>query len=88
MYKCLTCIDGSMQTLIITQIGKFMKNKNLFLHKAIEETTGLLLVTVQSAALLPVPSAFTFLNTIETKQYWQLELSSNSDNSIHVLSHV
>ena len=36
-----------MQTLIIPQIGKFMKNKNIFLHKVIEETTGLLLVTVQ-----------------------------------------
>ena len=35
-----------MQTLIIPEIEKFMKNKNLLIHKAFGETTGFLLVTV------------------------------------------
>ena len=49
-----------MQTVIISQIRRFINYKALIIHCTIGEATGLLLVTVQLPPLLPVLSAFTF----------------------------
>ena len=48
MEKCLASINGSVQTVIIPEIRRSMKNKDLFIHNVMEEVTGLLLVTVHS----------------------------------------
>ena len=41
-----------MQTVIILQITRFRNNKDLFIHRVIGETTGLLLVTVPYVVMI------------------------------------
>ena len=43
----LTAINRSVQIVIMPEIRRSMNNKDLFIHNAMEEVTGLLLMTVQ-----------------------------------------